>query len=72
MTAGIISVLQLLGETATQIINEVKVSNRVVYDVTSKSPTTIRNGSEGAYREVVSDSKGLYEQTAGPSNWRYG
>ncbi len=33
--------MKFLGETATRIINEVKVVNRVVYDVTSKPPGTI-------------------------------
>jgi GMP synthase (glutamine-hydrolysing) len=30
-----------LGATATRIINEVKGVNRLVYDITSKSPGTI-------------------------------
>ena len=33
--------MNVLGRTATRIINEVKGINRVVYDVTSKPPGTI-------------------------------
>ena len=32
---------EVLGRTATRIINEVRGINRVVYDVTSKPPGTI-------------------------------
>ena len=32
---------EILGRTATRIINEVRGINRVVYDVTSKPPGTI-------------------------------
>ena len=33
--------MNVLGRTATRIINEVRGINRVVYDVTSKPPGTI-------------------------------
>ena len=33
--------MKFLGRVATRIINEVRVVNRVVYDVTSKPPGTI-------------------------------
>ena len=33
--------MNVLGKTATRIINEVRGINRVVYDVTSKPPGTI-------------------------------
>ena len=39
--------MKFLGETATRIINEVKGVNRVVYDVTSKPPGTVRMEDEG-------------------------
>jgi GMP synthase (glutamine-hydrolysing) len=34
--------MKFLGETAMRIINEVKGVNRVVYDVTSRPPGTIK------------------------------
>lgn len=42
VTAGFYQfAMKFLGETAPRIINEVNGVNRVVYDVTSKSPGTI-------------------------------
>jgi GMP synthase PP-ATPase subunit len=43
MTADFYSFdMKVLGETATRIIKQVKGVNRVVYDVTSKPPGTIK------------------------------
>lgn len=44
----------VLARTAPRIINEVKGINRVVYDVTSKSPRHHRVGVGGCVRPTIS------------------